>query len=151
MEIELSGLIFEVVTFRTRKIKKTHSEKTSYISGKWNFLAPSLKNLCFRMKLARPEDQKFLIFLFKHKCKRKEVFYTFPYKEAKFSKLKCCLVFITKHFFSFNIFFYTQSVYFFHLLREFSNIHDHIIAFFLFLRKILMSFTNFFCSLSLFS
>ena len=35
-------LIFQEVTFRDRKIKETRSQKFSYISWKWNFLA--LKN-----------------------------------------------------------------------------------------------------------
>ena len=39
-------LIFQEVTFQARKIKKNQSEKT-YISRKWNFLAPCLKNSCF--------------------------------------------------------------------------------------------------------
>ena len=52
-----------------------------------------------------------------------------------------------KAFFSFyNIFFYTQPAFAFHLLVDFYIIHDHIVAyfFFLFFRKTLISFTNFF-------
>ena len=61
-------------------------------------------------------------------------FYTFPYKKEKLSKLKYFLIVIIKHFSSFyNIFFYTQPVYCFHLLRDFCNVQDHIVAFFLFL------------------
>ena len=64
-------LIFQEVTFLARKMKKTHFEKTSYISG---------GNLqCLKIK-------KFLYF-FSNKAQRK-VSYTFPYKEAKLSKLK---------------------------------------------------------------
>ena len=41
-----------------------------------------------------------------------------------------------KHFFSFsNIFFYTQQAFVLHILRDFCNVHDHIIAFFRFLLK----------------
>ena len=40
-------LIFQEVTFLARKMKKTHFEKTSYISGKWNFLDPRLKNFLY--------------------------------------------------------------------------------------------------------
>ena len=48
-----------------------------------------------------------------------KVSYTFPYKEAKFSKLKYFIIIIIKRFFSFcNIFFFTQPVYFFHFLRK---------------------------------
>ena len=58
--------------------------------------------------------------LFKYKHKRKKVSYTVPYKEEKFSKLKCFLIIIIKSFFSFyNIFFYTQQAFIFHLLRDF--------------------------------
>ena len=34
-------------------------------------------------------------------------------------------------FFSFYIFCYTQQAFVFHLLRDFCNVHDHIVAFFL--------------------
>ena len=81
-----------------------------------------------------------------------KIFSTFSYKKEKFSKLKYFLIIIIEHFFSFYIiFFYSQPVYFFHLLRDFCNVHDHIVAFFFFffLRKILISCTSFFCSLSL--
>ena len=58
---------------------------------------------------------------------KKRVSYTFPNKEAKFSKLKYFLIIIIKRFFSFyDIFFYTQPVDFLHLLRDFCNVHDHI-------------------------
>ena len=60
-------------------------------------------------------------------------FYTFPYKEAKFSKSKYFCIIIIKRFFSFyNIFFYTQQAFVFHLLRDFCNVHDHIVASFSF-------------------
>ena len=35
----------------------------------------------------------------------------------------------------YNISFYTQPVYFFHPLREFCNVHDHIVFFFSFLER----------------
>ena len=45
-------------------------------------------------------------------------FYTFPYKEVKFSKLKHFLIIIMKSFLQFyNTFFYTQQAFVFNLLR----------------------------------
>ena len=65
---------------------------------------------------------------------RSKIFYTFYYKESKFSKLKYFLIIITSHFSSFyNIFFYTQQAFVFRLLRDFCNVHDHIVTCFLFL------------------
>ena len=57
-----------------------------------------------------PENQKFLILLFKHKHTKKvsRFLNNFPYKEAKFSKLKYFLTIIIKCFISRYIFFYTQ-------------------------------------------
>ena len=110
-----------------------------------------------RTELAKREKQKVLIFfshflfleteLFKQKHKGKNVSDTFPYKEAKFSKH--FLIIIKKRFFSFyNIFFYTQQAFAFHLLSDFRNVHDHIDAFFfLFFINISIAFTSFFCSL----
>ena len=68
------------------------------------------------------------------------------YKEAKFSKSKYFLKIIMKRFFSFyNILFYTQQGFVFHFLRDFCNVHDQIVAFFfLFFRKIVVSFTSIF-------
>ena len=56
-------------------------------------------------------------------------------------------VIIIRHFFScYNIFFYTEPAFVFHLLRDFCNVHDQIVGFFsfFFFRKILISFTSFF-------
>ena len=51
-----------------------------------------------------------------------------------FSKLKYFLIITIKRFFSFdNIFFYTEQAFVFHLLREFYNVLDHILTFFLFI------------------
>ena len=64
------------------------------------------------------------------------IFCTFPYKDAKFSKLKYFFIIIIKRFFSFSnilLFFYTQQAFVFHVLNDFCNFHDHIVAFFLFL------------------
>ena len=41
--MELSSLIFQKVTFRAQKMKKTHSEKTSYISRNGTFQPQALK------------------------------------------------------------------------------------------------------------
>ena len=91
----------------------------SYILRKWNFVAPSFKNFLY-FRIAK---------------EIKKVSYTFPHKEAKSYKLKYFPVIITMYYFSFyNLFFFcTQPIYFFHLLRNFCNVHDHIVAFFLFL------------------
>ena len=71
--------------------------------------------------------------------------YTFLYKEAQFSKSKYFLVIIIQNFFSFyNIFFYTQQAFAFHLLRDFCN--AHCCCFFFFYRKILISSASFFFS-----
>ena len=71
------------------------------------------------MKKAHSEN--YLIFwemeLSSHKLKK--VPCTFPYKKVKFSKLEYILIIIIKHFFSFyNILFYTQQAFAFHLLRD---------------------------------
>ena len=116
------------VTFRAQKLKQStiktfllfprnenfqrQAYETSYISGE-NLKVLKIKNM-----------------FFKHKRKKK-VSDTFPCKEAKFCNLKYFLIILIKGFFSFyNIFFYTQPVSFFHLLRDICNINNHIVAFF---------------------
>ena len=70
---------FHEVTLRSQKIKKIHLK---YFFGKYNFLAPSLKNfLYFRGELAKPENQKFLIFLFTIFCLLRENFSNISAKE----------------------------------------------------------------------
>ena len=67
------------------------------------------------------------------RARKTKHFYTFSYKEAKFSKLKYFFIIIIKCFFSlYNTFFYTQQAFVFHLLRDFCNVHDHIVTFFSF-------------------
>ena len=80
---------------------------------KWSFLASTLKNfLIFQEVTCKSWKSKIIYIRFKYKRKRKKVSYTFPYKEAKFSKLKHLLIMIIRHFFSFyNIFFYTQRIF----------------------------------------
>ena len=65
---------------------------------------------------------------------QKKVSYTLPYKEATFSKLKYFLIISNKALFLYIIFFsiFNQFI-FFHLLRDFCNVHDYIVAFFRFL------------------
>ena len=136
-------------------------EKNPYISGKRN--PKKIQEVTFQaQKMKKPTLKKILAFqemelsyisggnLQSLKIKN---FYIFSHKEAKFSKLKYFLIIITWHFFSFyNIFFYTQKAFFFLLLRDFCNVHNHSVAFFFFFfRKILMSFSSFVWSLSLFS
>ena len=100
------------------------------ISQEVTFLAQKIKKLfIFReTKLSNHKLKKLLILLFKHKRKRKKFLILFLIKKQYF------LVMIIKWFFSFYIIlFYTQPVCFFHLLRDFCNVHNHIVAFFLFL------------------
>ena len=74
---------------------------------------------------------KIKLFLCFRKRKPKKLF-IFHAKFSKFSKLKYFLIIIIKHFFSFyNIFFYRQKAFIFHLLKDFCNAHDHFVAFFL--------------------
>ena len=86
-------LIFQEVIFRAQKIKNPLLRNVSYFR-KWNILAPNLKKfLYFSKELAKPENQKFHIFCllrenFSNINAKENVSYTFPYKEAKFSKLK---------------------------------------------------------------
>ena len=77
---------------------------------------------------------------------RSKMFYTFSYREAKFSKSKYFLIIIIQHFSSFdNAFSYTQQAFAFSLVRDFCNVHDHVVAFFFFFfRKILISFMSLF-------
>ena len=104
--------------------QKIHYQKFSkfffkLLPQKIRFQTPSLKKIHFP----------------KWTCKawKSKIFYTFLYKEAKFSKLKYFLIIILMDFFSFyNILFYTQPVYFFHLLRDFCGVHGHIVTFFSF-------------------
>ena len=54
--MELCSLIFQKVTFRARKMKKTCPENLSL----WNFLPPNIKNfLYFRREVEKPEKQKY--------------------------------------------------------------------------------------------
>ena len=90
---------------------------------------PVLKSfLYFKRELARPENQK--------------LFILFLTKKAKFSKLK--YFFYNLEFsgiFSHSIFFsILNKLVVFHLLRDFCNIHDHIVAFFIFHELFLQSF-----------
>ena len=41
---------FQEGTFQALKIKKTYSGKNSYVLGKWNFLAPSLKDFLYFLR-----------------------------------------------------------------------------------------------------
>ena len=114
---------------------QTHAYKTSYISG------GKLQNL---------KIKKFVFFVclkrcFKMQIQKKKLSYTFSYKEANFSKLKYFVIIIVRRFFSFyNIFFHTQQAFLFHLLRDFCNVHDRIVGFVFFFRKILISFKSLF-------
>ena len=56
MELFEKLLIFQEGTLRARKINQIW--KNFLFFGKWNFLAPSLKNLYFRRKLAKLEKTK---------------------------------------------------------------------------------------------
>ena len=123
-------------------MKRTHSEKNIWEMG---LSSPKLKKLItFQEKTCNAWKSKISYISFQIKAQKKKVSYTFRYKEAKIFKLKYILIIIIMRFFSFcNIFSYTQQAYFFHLLRDFCNVHDHIIDFFSFLRKISISFIVF--------
>ena len=146
----------------------------SYILGIKNI--KKYWEIFWEMELSSPKLKKLLIFLewtckawnskishifftffartFQTYLQKKNASDTFPRKEAKFSELKHFLIIIIRHFFSlYNIFFYAQKAFLFHLLINFRDVHDHIVFFFFFFfRKILVSFSSFFffCS-SLFS
>ena len=102
------------------KIKEIHPWKISYASGNRN-----------------PEKISYILLGF---GKKEKSFYISGgnlqsmkiKKKLFFSKLKYFFIIIIKRFFSFyNIFFYTQQAFVFHFLRDFFNIHDQIVAFFL--------------------
>ena len=102
---------FQEVTFRSPKVKITTLKKF-LIFGEWHKrFKQAYKNLYFRRRLAKPKNQKFLRFFYffcflrenfsniSAKENRFLHFPTFPYKEAKFSKLKYFFVIIIKLFF----------------------------------------------------
>ena len=114
---------------------KNPSFKIFSYFGKWNLLAPNLKDfLHFTRDLKKAKNKKIHIFCFFRDNKRKKVLlYFLSLKKGKFSKLKYFLIIIIKCFFScYNIFPLLNKL-FFRLLRGFRNFHDHIVAFFLFL------------------
>ena len=107
---------------------------------------PKLKKLFISQEKTCLKNKNFLYFLnfvcllrenlLNISAKRKKtVSNTFLNKEAKCSKLKYFLIILIKHaIFSFyNIFSYTQQSFVFRLLRDFFNVHDYFLAFFLFL------------------
>ena len=76
--------IFQEVTFRAQKLKRTHSKKC-LIFWEIELSSPTLIFFfCFRREHSYLKNQKILVFLFKYKRKRKKVTYTFPYKEENF-------------------------------------------------------------------
>ena len=122
-------LIFQKKLFRLKKKAKR----------------PTFKNFLIFCEMEQKFLKKFLIFkeetynswksnvfyiTFQTWPEKENVPYTFPYKEAKFSKLKFFLIIIMKLFSPFyNIFFSIQPVSFFYLPKNFCNVHDHIAAF----------------------
>ena len=142
-------------TFRNWDIFRTLS-KNSYLMHILIFREMSVSSLSELEKLKEPTLKKILIFremdlsssrlkkllMFQENTcniwKIKNFLYfisninvNVSYKEAKCSKLKYFLIIIIKCFSSFyNIFFYTQ-VYFFHFVRDFCDVCDHIVAFYL--------------------
>ena len=75
LETELSNSKnkrLQQLTFRAQKVKKkTRSEK---ISGEWNFLALSLKNLLYFRRSIQIQKIKFVREFFKQNRKRKKFF-----------------------------------------------------------------------------
>ena len=113
------------------------SKKVLYISGNRTFFIFQERffhNPAYWIFLIfqETEPSSNLIFPFKYSRKRKNFFLTctFPYKEAKFSKLKCFLIIKLKRFFSLSqcVSFYSQPVYLLHLVRDFCNVLDHIVV-----------------------
>ena len=84
------------------------------------------------------------------RAKEKKFLY-FPLQRSIIFQIKFLIIIIKQFFLFYNTFFYTQPVYIFHLLRDFYSVYNHIVAFFFFFRKILISLTSFFSSLSSFS
>ena len=131
--MEISSFIFLLYEKWKKKKKKKKNTlwKNFLYFAKWNFLAPSLKNLLnFRKELKS--------------LKIKKKSYTFPYKEAKCSKLKYFLIITIKLFFSFyNIFSILNKLLLFIFWEVFvmlTNILSYCpYFFFFFLRKILIS------------
>ena len=76
---------FSRSNFSSSKSKKNPLLKSLSYFHKWNFLAPSLKNfLYFRRELAISKNQKFILFLFKYKRKRKTFLILFLIKKQNF-------------------------------------------------------------------
>ena len=127
--------------FKLKKKKKNNSKKFLKLR-EMELSSPTLKDFWyFWRNLQTLKIKCFLYFflhflfvgreLFKHKHKGKKFFIPFF---IQFSKLKYFFIIIIKRFFSFyNIFLYAPPVYFFHLLKDFCNVHNLIVAFFLFL------------------
>ena len=109
----------------------------------WNFLTRSLKNPTFQKKLAWPENQKKIYISFHIQKQKKKVFYTFPYEETKFSKLKYFL--IIKCFFSFYNFFSILNHFVFFILSDIFTTMLLLFFFFIF-KKIFYLYINiYFC------
>ena len=120
-EMELFGISGS--SFLSSKNKKNLLLKSFLYFGEMKLFSPKMKKTSYISKIS----------------------YTFPYTEAKFSKLKNFLIIIITRFFSFyNIFFYTQPAFIFHLLRYSTFTTILSLFFFFFFRKILISFTSFF-------
>ena len=81
--MELFSLIFQEVTLQARK-NEEKKQKKKQKQKKKTLLECFLYILYFRRELAMPENQKFLTFLSKHKCKRKMFLMLFLIKKQNF-------------------------------------------------------------------
>ena len=104
----LSALSY-FLAFPSSKSKKNPLLKNFLYSRKSNFLTPGLKNFLYsRRRLSMPKNQKFLIFLFKHKRKRKKFLTLFLIKKQNFLNQNTFLKSVFSH-----------SIIFFSILNQF--------------------------------
>ena len=143
LEMDISSLIF--LSYFRRGLPSLINEKKTLLKSflnfeKRNLVAPNLKKsvLYFTRTFQSLKIKNCPFFVccertFQIWAQKKRVSYTFSYTGAKFSKLKYFLILITKHLFSlYDIFFYTQQAFAFHILKNVSYVHDHIAGFLFF-------------------
>ena len=109
--MDLSFLIFQELIFRTRKMRKNTLLKNFLYFGDMERSSPKLKKPYISEETCMAWKPKKIYINFHIQTQKKKVFYTFPYEETKFSKLKYILT--IKCFFSFyNFFPYSTSLCF---------------------------------------
>ena len=109
--MDLSFLIFQELIFRARKMKKSTLLKNFLYFGDMELSNPKLKKPYISEETCMAWKPKKIYISFHIQTQKKKVFYTFPYEETKFSKLKYFL--IIKCFSRSIIFFpYSTSLFF---------------------------------------